>query len=160
MTRRLLLLVLLLGLSGPARASFEDGLAAFYSLDYEAALDLWTPLAEAGDARAQYQLAIMYYRGEGLPQDYETAAAWYRRAAEAGDVDAQLNLGLMHARGLGVRQSYFEAFKWFELAAINSPNSAFHDKAFFNRENAAAMLEPREIRKAELWAADWAPATP
>lgn len=157
MARRLMVLLLLASLSGPARAGFEEGLAAFYRLDYGAALDEWIPLAEAGDSRAQYQLALMYFRGEGLPQDYEKAALWYRRAAERGDVDAQLNLGLMHAQGLGVKQSFFEAFKWFELAVINSPNSEFYDKAYFNRENAASMLDPKAIEKAERWALDWRP---
>ena len=157
MLMRLTILLLLLGLAGPARASFNEGLAAFYGFDYDTAIEVWVPLAEAGDSRAQYQLALMYYRGEGLPQDYERAALWYRRAAERGDVDAQLNLGLMLARGLGVEQSFFEAFKWFELAVINSPNAAFHDKALFNRENAASMLGRKEIEKAEGWAADWTP---
>ena len=114
MVRRLMLLVLLVGISGPARAGFEEGLAAFYNFDYTTALHEWIPLAEAGDSRAQYQLGLMYYRGEGLPQDYQKAALWYRRAAERGDVDAQLNLGLMYAQGLGLTQSFYEAFKWFE----------------------------------------------
>lgn len=155
MARRLMVLLLLTCLSGPARAGFDEGLAAFYNFDYATALDEWIPLAEAGDSRAQYQLALMYYRGEGLPQDYEKAALWYRRAAERGDVDAQLNLGLMHAQGLGVKQNFFEAFKWFELAAINAPNSEFYNKAYFNRENAASMLDPKEIAKAERWASNW-----
>lgn len=159
MVRRLMVLLLLACVSGPARAGFEEGLAAFYSFDYATALHEWIPLAEAGDSRAQYQLALMYYRGEGLPQDYEKAALWYRRAAERGDVDAQLNLGLMHAQGLGVKQSFYEAFKWFELAVLNSPSSEFHDKAFYNRENAASMLEPKEIQKAERWASSWKPKT-
>lgn len=155
MVRRLMLLALLLGLSGPARAGFEEGLAAFYSFDYETALHEWIPLAEAGDSRAQYQLGIMYYRGEGLPQDYDKAALWYRRAADRGDADAQLNLGLMYALGLGLKQSFYEAFKWFELAVLNSPNSEFRDKAFYNRENAASMLERKDIEKAERWASRW-----
>jgi TPR repeat protein len=74
MARRLMVLLLLACVSGPARAGFEEGLAAFYSFDYATALHEWIPLAEAGDSRAQYQLALMYYRGEGLPQDYEKAA--------------------------------------------------------------------------------------
>jgi len=157
MARRLMVLLLLASWASPARAAFEDGLTAFYNFDYAAALDEWIPLAEAGDSRAQYQLALMYYRGEGLPQDYEKAALWYRRAAERGDVDAQLNLGLMHARGLGVKQNFFEAFKWFELAVANAPNSEFYERAHFNRENAASMLDRKAIEKAERWAQNWRP---
>jgi hypothetical protein len=61
MARRLMVLLLLACVSGPARAGFEEGLAAFYSFDYATALHEWIPLAEAGDSRAQYQLALMYY---------------------------------------------------------------------------------------------------
>ena len=157
MARRLMVLLLLTCIAGPARGGFDEGLAAFYNFDYAAALDEWIPLAEAGDPRAQYQVALMYYRGEGLPQDYDKAALWYRRAAERGDVDAQLNLGLMHAQGLGAKQSFYEAFKWFELAARNSPNPEFYDKAFYNRENAASMLDRKQIEKAERWASKWKP---
>ena len=157
MARRLMVLILLVCIAGPARGGFDEGQAAFYNLDYATALDEWIPLAETGDSRAQYQVALMYYRGEGLPQDYEKAALWYRRAAERGDVDAQLNIGLMHAQGLGVKQSFYEAFKWFELAVLNSPNSGFYDKAFYNRENAASMLDRKQIEKAERWASKWKP---
>ena len=159
LAKALAALLLLTLLCGPARAGFDEGLAAFYNFDYDAALNEWIPLAEAGDPRAQYQVALMYYRGEGLPQDYEKAVLWYRRSAERGDVDAQLNLGLMHARGLGVEQSFFEAFKWFELAALNSPSAEFYDKAFRNRENAASMLDRKQIEKAERWALTWKPKT-
>ena len=57
MARWLMVLLLLACIPGPVRAGFDEGLAAFYSFDYAAALDEWIPLAEAGDSRAQYQLA-------------------------------------------------------------------------------------------------------
>lgn len=143
--------------AGPLRADFEDGLAAFYRFDYATALEEWLPLAKAGDSRAQYQLGLMYYRGEGLRQDYRKAFVWYRRAAERGDIDAQLNLGLMYARGQGTDQDFVEAFKWFEIALINSPNRELHDRAFFNRENAASMMTEKQIDQAERWARGWKP---
>ncbi len=149
--------LLLLGPAAPTRADFEDGLAAFYRFDYATALKEWLPLARADDARAQYQLGLMYYRGEGLEQDFRKAFVWYRRAAERGDVDAQLNLGLMHARGQGTRQDFVEAFKWFEIALIHSPNQELYDRAFFNRENAASMLTEKQIEQAERRARIWKP---
>ena len=39
---------------------FQKGLAAAQAGDYATALQEWTPLAEAGDAAAQYNLGIMY----------------------------------------------------------------------------------------------------
>ena len=44
-------------------ADFQTGFAAYQKGDYAAALREWTPLAEQGDAEAQFNLGVMYYRG-------------------------------------------------------------------------------------------------
>jgi len=58
--KRLLLVVVLVMLVGPARAGFDEGVAAYYRGDYETALKEFRPLAEQGDADAQYNLGVMY----------------------------------------------------------------------------------------------------
>lgn len=146
--------------SGPAAADFEAGLAAFYRFDYNTALKEWRPLAEAGDPDAQYQLGIMYYRGEGVMQDYREAADWYQGAAEQGDTEAQLNLGLMYAQGLGVKQDYVQAYRWFGLAMFYGNRADIRSKAFRNRENMASVMTDREIAKADKLVKDWKPKTP
>jgi hypothetical protein len=153
-------LVVLVALTGQAWGGFQEGLAAFYRLDYQTALKEFERLAEEGDTDAQYQLAIMYYRGEGVPQDYGKARMWYRRAADRGDADAQLNLGLMYAQGVGVAQNFVEAFKWFELAVAYGPREDIRSKAFLNRENAASMMTKQQIERAERWARAWKPKHP
>jgi TPR repeat protein len=45
----------------------------------------WQPLADQGDADAQFNLGVMYDRGDGIPQDYAEAAKWHRLAAEQGN---------------------------------------------------------------------------
>ena len=45
---------------------YEDGLAAGEKGDFATALRLWTPLAEQGDAKAQYNLGRMYRDGNGI----------------------------------------------------------------------------------------------
>ena len=60
--------------------------------------------AEQGNAVAQYNLGLMSYDGEGMPQDDAEAFQWFRRAAEQGYADAQLSLGVMHANGQGLPQ--------------------------------------------------------
>ena len=57
--------------------------------------DEWKLLAEQGIAEAQYNLALMYSRGEGISRDDKEAVKWYRRAAEQGIAGAQSKLGLM-----------------------------------------------------------------
>ena len=52
-------------LSTPAFADFQKGLDAYQSGDYATALKEWEPLAEQGNADAQYNLGVMYYQGKG-----------------------------------------------------------------------------------------------
>ena len=116
-----LFITLLLGLSLISYpswgADFDKGLAAYKRGDLATALRELTPLAEQGNAGAQYYLAQMYRRGDGVLQDYKTAVKWYRLAAEQGDAVAQYNLALMYANGAGVLQDYKTAVKWYRLAA-------------------------------------------
>ncbi len=46
---------------------YEDGHADHERGDYETALILWKPLADQGDADAQFNLGLMYAHGHGLP---------------------------------------------------------------------------------------------
>ncbi|MDE0943023.1 MAG: hypothetical protein OSB58_11420 [Alphaproteobacteria bacterium] len=56
-----------------------------YSLgDYIGALGIWQPLAEQGDARAQYSMAILYLKGRGIVADKAKARVWAGKAADQG----------------------------------------------------------------------------
>jgi len=57
--------------------------------------------AEAGDSKAEYELGLMYYRGDGVPQDMTAARAWLTKAAEQGQRDAQV---LLNLRGMRLNQ--------------------------------------------------------
>ena len=48
-------------------ADFDKGLTAYNNGDYATALKQWTPLAEQGDARAQYNLGVMYRQWRRCP---------------------------------------------------------------------------------------------
>ena len=98
-------------------ADFQKGLDAANKGDFAAALREWKPLAEQGNARAQYNLGRMYRRGDGVPKNYEIAVKWYRLAADQGNARAQNYLGLMYYKGRGVSQDYKMAVKWYKLAA-------------------------------------------
>ena len=105
--------------AGTATAGpWEDGVAAYKRGDYATAVALMEPLAEEGDAAAQYNLGITYARGLTGRKDYERSIKWFRRAADQGAALAQFNLGVIYQRGLGVPQDYAEAAKWY-LAAAN-----------------------------------------
>ncbi|MDA0653367.1 MAG: hypothetical protein O3C49_08845, partial [Proteobacteria bacterium] len=64
------LLFLCLLLATPAGAGYDEGMAAHSRGDYAAALREWRPLAEQGNADAQYNLGYMYENAQGLPLDH------------------------------------------------------------------------------------------
>ncbi len=103
---------------------FQTGVEAAAAGDYETALALWQPLAEAGHVDAQFNLGLMFDNGIGVPRNQETAAMWYRRAAEAGDRTAQSYLGEMYAKGQGVEQNFEQAVEWYEKAAFRGDSLA------------------------------------
>jgi len=50
--------------------------------DYETAMRVWRPLADQGDARAQFNLGVIYRDGQGVPQDYAAAVSCYRKTVQ------------------------------------------------------------------------------
>jgi TPR repeat protein len=111
--------------AAPAMAQdFDKGLAAAQAGDNATALQEWRPLAEQGNATAQYNLGVMYDNGYGVIQDYAEAADWWRKAAEQGEASAQYNLGIMYDNGRGVTQDYAEAANWYRKAAEQGYASA------------------------------------
>jgi TPR repeat protein len=73
--------------------------------------------ADAGDARSQVELGIMYASGDGLPTDEAEAVRWFRKAAEQGYAAGEYSLGEMYSTGRGVPLNYEEAFKWLHRSA-------------------------------------------
>lgn len=107
-------------------------------------------MAERRDEEAQYRLAVMCHRGEGVPQDYAQAAKWFGRAAEQGLAKAQNNLGLLYARGQGVPQDYVTSYMWFTLAAPSKPDkNQANLKLLESRMTAEQIAEGK--RRAEEW---------
>src|ERR1051326_4761996 len=73
--------------------------------------------AEQNHALAQYNLAVAYTKGEGVPREPFEAAVWYHRAAAQGVVAAMVNLAILYERGEGVDTSTADAYGWYRAAA-------------------------------------------
>ena len=58
---RLIVALAAVWLAPPAFAGFDEGFAAYKRGDYETAHREFLKAAEQGDARAQYNLGVMYY---------------------------------------------------------------------------------------------------
>jgi Ankyrin repeats (3 copies)/Sel1 repeat len=106
----------------PSLSTFEQGMVASTSGDYENALELWTTLADPsdgseGNVNAQFELAWLYTNGLGTSKDLEKAASYFNKAAEGGHVEAQNKLGHLYLYGQGVTQDRTTAIKWLTAAA-------------------------------------------
>ncbi len=131
-------------------ADFQAGLDAYRQGDYETALKEWRPLAEQGDARAQFNLGLMYRVGQGVPQDYTQALKWFRLAAEQGDAGGQSKLGASYNIGKGVPQDYVQAHMWANLAAAQGIKNALE-----LRKLIAKKMTPEQIAEAQRLAREW-----
>ena len=143
LTRFAAFALMLLPATGAAQ-DYEAGLAAAQAGDYATARNEWTPLAEAGDSRAQRNLGLMYEHGDGVQQDFAEAVRWYRAAAEQGDPWAQTILGRIYGIGQGVPQDFISAHMWFNISSANGEADA-SDK----RDKAALKLLPADISEAQ-----------
>jgi hypothetical protein len=159
--RGVVVLVLALALSAPVLAAGRQaGLEAADRGDYATALKEWRPLAEQGDAGAQYNLGILHFRGWGVAEDYVEAVKWYRRAAEQGHAGAQLQLGTMYAKGDGVAQDYVLAHLWFNLAAAAAahlPTDVIQEIAAEQRYGIEQRMTPAQVAEAQRLAREWKP---
>ena len=120
--------------------------------DYETALNEWRPLAEQGNADAQFCLGVMYQRGHGVPQDYQQALHWYEKAAAQGHVGAQFNLGLLYQNGEGVPQDFVQAHKWYDLARANGNKDAAESRYVL-----AKQMTSDQIGEAQRLVREWKP---
>lgn len=93
--------------------SVKAGIEAWQRADYATAIRIWRPLAESGDADAQFNLGQAYRLGRGVPLDLGAAQMWFQRAANSGHVDAQTTLGLL----LFENGDRVAGLKWLRRAA-------------------------------------------
>ena len=168
--RYLVCFVLVLSFSVPVAAQdFQKGLEAYQRNDYTAALRELRPLAEQGNAGAQFTLGLMYNFGRGVAQDDTEAMKWYLTAAEQGLADAQFRLGYMfslgnnyvlynadlfkdeealQSAGRDVPQDDTEAVKWYRKAAEQGFVPAQHALGVMYD---AGIGVPQDDVQAHLW---------
>jgi subtilisin family serine protease len=80
-------------------------------------------LAKQGDAKEQYNLALMYIDGEGVRKDVKEAARWLRLSADQGYARSQLLLSSMYVIGKGVPEDSSEAARFLHLGLAQAAGS-------------------------------------
>ena len=126
----------------------EDGIAAYQRGDFAAALRLFRPLAEQGDASAQSNLGVMYEQGRGVAQNYREAMRLFRLAAMQGDASAQSNLGVMYYTGQGIAQDFREAMRWYRLGAGQGNAEAQFNLGVMYEQGRGV---PQDLLRAHMW---------
>lgn len=143
----LALAILLLGLTAnmpAARASWDEATKAFAKKQYASAAKLFKPLAEKGNALAQYQIALMHRMGLGLTKDQKEAKKWSRLAAKQGNADAQLMLGSLYAKAEGGESAdVVRAYAWYETSAKEGNIEAKKELASLEKE-----MTPQQLAEA------------
>lgn len=95
----------------------SSGIAAFEAKHFSQALQLLSPLAEQGDAEAQYRLAIMAQSGLGMHKNPVLALRFMHESAASGHALAQHGLGFMYFDGDCTEKDMGQAKAWFTKAA-------------------------------------------
>ena len=117
-------LLALAALLTTAHAGLQEGVAAYQAGNLELAVKEFRTAAEKGDSDAQFNLAMMYERGIGLPKDPKQALTWYQKSATLGNSAAQFNLGVMFENGHGTPVDFAQAHHWYRKASVQGDGLA------------------------------------
>lgn len=89
-----LVMAALMAFGAPAIASassaLDDGITAYRHGNFEKSASIFTPLADNGDATAQYLLSCQTINGAGVPADEDAGWKLMERAAEHNNADASV----------------------------------------------------------------------
>lgn len=158
-----IVLIAHLACGGLPSLAFGQDLVAGYEAaergEHETALMIWRPLAEQGNAEAQFQLGLLYRIGTGpLEQSNQDALHWFRLSASQGYGAAQSYLGTMHFFGQGIPQDYETAHMWANIAASTEWSSVFVPQEKLDelrageprlRDSIEALMTPEGIAQAQ-----------
>jgi len=87
---------------------------------YDEAFTLLNKAADRFVPDAEFNLAVMYEYGLGIPKNFDKATEYYRRAGEKSHLDAIYHLALMYADGRGHPQDFKKAASLLERAAYDN----------------------------------------
>ena len=108
----------------------QEAHTAYNEKDYPKAFELYSQLAQAGNADAQTSLAFMYQKAQGCELNEAYALELYTKAAEEKQPYALFNLAILYANGIGgVEHNQFKAYELHMDAAIHNVPPAMYEVA-------------------------------
>jgi len=115
MKRLIPVFLMLVLISAPVHAGdFQDGGNAYRKGDYRTAFEKFEPLAEQGNAQAQWLLAGLYARGMGVARDYVQALKWSAIAGANGVEEGSIGRDLLRKKMTPdqINKAFREAGEW------------------------------------------------
>jgi len=107
----------------PGEKYYFDAVRAVTRKDFGFAVDMYEVSASWAYKPAQYNLGVMYLKGEGVPVDRPRAMAWFALAAERGDADYVQARELLYA-DLGKDEFAHANEIWRELKTTYGDDTA------------------------------------
>ena len=101
--------------------------------------------AQAGDARAQFELGLAYYKGLAIEPDAKKAFFWFSRAAAHGLPEAENNLGTMYELGQGTKRDFVRAMSLFRKAARVLPQAEVNIGGMYYKGEGVAKSVDRAV---------------
>jgi uncharacterized protein len=98
-------------------ASIDEADKAFNDKQYEKAFELYLPLAENGNDRAQARLASMYFWAQGVKKQLSQVYVWSLKAAKQNNPEGQHMQAYLYENGIYVNQNKRKAIEWYRAAA-------------------------------------------
>lgn len=102
---------------GDPVALYSYANALIQGADKARGISLLKEASGKGLVMAQYRLAKLYEKGEGVARDVAASRSWTEKAAIGGNVKAMHDLAVFFAEGDAGPQSYASAVQWFRQAA-------------------------------------------
>lgn len=146
---RCLAVLAFLVLAAAAHAGLDEGEQAFKRRDFRTAVSEFTPLADGGDARAQYYLGVMFLAGLGASRDDARAADYLARSAAQNYAQAQTVLGTLYLQGRGVPKDEAKGADLVRRAADTGLASAQHMMGLLLMEGRGGL--PKDPATAAQW---------
>jgi len=135
----------------PASGLYDQAMNLVRKKNMTDAASLFRQAGEQGNRQAQYQIGLLYARGDGVKKDFIKAREWLYKAAVQGHPKAQFYLGQMYAFGDGGKKDYAEAVTWFWLATTMGDRFARESLRVMTGKISARALSEAEKRAKVLW---------
>ena len=145
--KRLILILPLVALLA-ACSDYQTARRAYEVGRFTEALQLLEKLAREGDARAQYEVALMHLQGIGTPVNPMLGGEGMLAAANNGNATAMVEIGGRYENGVNAEKSTILAFTWYRRAALTGDSIGCYKLAMMYETGEGV---PEDLPRAYAW---------